>query len=121
MTNAFQFKNEWIDRTVTVMEDGSIVEPSGGLMFPSIAEWLEVMQEETQRCAREAALGWEDDDGLLRWEDEVVWFVETTYSFRSSTVVGQVDGSVRSADDLTWASVAVWLKKLTFTYGHIGD
>jgi hypothetical protein len=101
MTNEFQFKNEWIHSDVTVMEDGSVVEPSSGKVFPSITAWLEVMQGETQCCAREAALQWENDDGLLRWQDEVVWFVETTYTFRGSTVFSVADGCVRSSDALT--------------------
>jgi hypothetical protein len=106
MTNDFQFKNEWIDRTVTVLQDRSVVELSSGLTFPSIMEWLAVMQEVTQRCARAAALAWEEDDGLLRWQDEVVWFVATTYSFRGSTVVSLSDGSVRSADGIVWECVS---------------
>jgi hypothetical protein len=118
MTNDFQFKNELIHSDVTVMEDGSVVESSSGKTFPSIGVWLEVMQGETQRCAREAALGWDnddDDDRLLRWQDEVVWFVETTYTFRgSSSVVSCSDGSVRSAYGLVWVSVEEWCcEKLT--------
>ena len=94
ITNEFQFKNEWIERTVALLEDGSVVELSSGLTFPSIGVWLEVMQGQTQRCAREAALASEDDDGLLLWQDEVVWFVETTYTFNGISVLGQVDGSI---------------------------
>jgi hypothetical protein len=111
MTNDFQFKNEWIDRTVTVLQDRSVVELSSGLTFPSIMEWLAVMQEETQRCARAAALAWEEEenDGLLLWQDEVVWFVATTYSFRGSTVVSLPDGSVRSADGQLCPSLCQWL------------
>jgi hypothetical protein len=98
ITNQFQFKNELIQGTVTVLDDGSVVESSSGKTFLSITAWLEVMQEETQRCARAAALGWDDDDGLLRWEESVVWFVETTYTFRGVSVVSCSDGSVRSLD-----------------------
>ncbi len=113
MTNEFRFKNEWIDRTVSVGDDGSIVEPSGGLMFPSIAEWLEVMQEETQRCARAAALGWEDhDDGLLNWQEDVVWFVQTTYTFRGVSVVSLPDASVRYPLGRVWECVLPWLASL---------
>ncbi len=111
MTSPFRFHNLFIDRTVSVAEDGSVVELSGALMFPSIAQWLEVMQEETQHCARAAALGWEDhDDGLLNWQESVVWFVETTYTFRGVSVVGQVDGSVRSSHAArVWGGVLAWV------------
>ena len=112
MTNDFQFNNELIQGTVTVLDDGFVVESSSGKTFPSIGVWLEVMQGVTQLCAREAALGWDDDDGLLRWEEEVMWFVETTYSFRGVSVVGQVDGSVRSSRGRVWECVFAWLTSL---------
>ncbi len=113
MTNQFQFKNEFIQGTVTVLDDGSVVESSSGKTFPSIAEWLEVMQEETQRCARAAALGWEDhDNGLLNWQESVVWFVETTYTFRGVSVVSLPDGSVRSSHGALWECVFAWRASL---------
>jgi hypothetical protein len=112
MTNDFQFKNELIQGTVTVLDDRSVVESSSGKTFPSITAWLEVMQEVTQRCARAAALGWEDhDNGLLNWQEDVVWFVETTYSFRGVSVVSLPDASVRSADGFVWRCAIEWLQK----------
>ena len=104
--------NEWIDYRGEVLEDGSVVQLSSGLKFPSILEWLAVIEDITQRSARAAALQWDDDEhdhSLIQWQDDVVWYVSTTFSFGQASGVCQSDGSLLADDGGSFASVAAWL------------
>lgn len=109
----FRFNNEWIDSTVAVQEDGSVIEVrgSGGEVvkkpqtFPTVEDWLNVMAQETALCCRE-------------WDNEAAeyyqsWYTPTTYSCGKRVAEdvfdedGEPTGEV-SEGSCIWLSPAEW-------------
>ena len=109
----FRFNNEWIDSTVAVQEDGSVIEcrGSGGEVvkkpqtFPTVEDWLNVMAQETALCCRE-------------WDNEAAeyyqsWYTPTTYSCGKRVAEdvfdedGEPTGEVSEGSRI-WVSPAAW-------------
>jgi len=109
----FRFNNEWIDSTVAVQEDGSVIEcrGSGGEVvknpqtFPTVEDWLNVMAQETALCCRE-------------WDNEAAeyyqsWYTPTTYSCGKRVAKdvfdedGEPTGEVSEGSRI-WLSPAEW-------------
>ena len=117
----FRFKNDWIDSTVTVQTEGSVIEcrgfggaPAEGRQFPSVAAWLIEMIDTTNKCTTDAVVNWEDDDGDVHW-GEVFWYTPTSYSCTVGGVAHVVDSTpddIVEGDGKSWASVYDWLAEM---------
>jgi hypothetical protein len=118
----FRFKNEWIDSTVTVQADGTVIErlgyggiPAEGQRFASVVAWLDAMTESTDKCNTQAATSWVDDDGNLQWEEETTWYSPTSYSCTVGGVAHIADSTtdgIVEAGDRSWATVYDWVAEM---------
>jgi hypothetical protein len=115
MTNTmeFRFKNDYIDSTVAVQEDGSVIERLGAggevvqkpQKFVSVSVWLNAMQRDTDMCMRDPRYD-SDDEGEM-----IVWFVPTTYSYGRRTARNTPDGEVVEGSR-TWLSPEEWAAEI---------
>lgn len=107
----FRFKNEYIDSTVTVQEDGSVIERLGAggevvqkpQKFVSVSVWLSAMHRDTDMCSHDPR----DDDE----EEMIVWFVPTKYSYGRRTARNTPDGDVVERSR-TWLSPEEWAAEI---------
>ena len=109
-----RFKNDLIDSTVELQADGYVIERlgSGGEVvtdpqtFASVGTWLEAMQEDTDNCCRSLEVN-VDEEGVIHWEDEVQWFIPTTYSIGDRSAENDPhDGVIEGSR--TWNSALEW-------------
>jgi hypothetical protein len=114
-TIEFRFKNEYIDSTVTVQEDGSVVERlgAGGELvqkpqkFASVRAWLNAMQRDTDMCSHDPRYDSDDEED----EAMIVWFVPTKYSYGRRTARNTPDGDVVERSR-TWSSPEEWAAEI---------
>ena len=120
MTKMLCFKNDWIDSTVELLADNSVVERfgSGGeavknpQTFASVTAWLTTMEEETNNCCRSLEVD-VDEEGNVNWEDEVQWFVPTTYSVGDRSAENDPhDGIIEGSQSRSWPSALEWFTEV---------
>ena len=118
----FRFKNDFIDSTVTLQEDGTVIElfgvggsvVSSPQKFASVAKWLDRMHMETKQCNSYSS--WNEDDGDMHWEDEVEWYTPATYSCsRDGVMICEVESTPEDTvenGEKAWASVYDWVAEI---------
>ncbi len=110
----FRFKNEYIDSTATVQEDGSVIERLGAggevvqkpQKFASVSVWLSAMQRDTDMCSHDPRYDSDEDE-----EEMIVWFVPTTYSCGRRKARNTPDGDVVEGSR-TWLSPEEWAAEI---------
>ena len=110
----FRFHNEYIDSTVAVQVDGSVIERYGvgGVVvthpqtFPSVEDWLKQMERDTSLCSHDPRDDYDYDEDA---EDEnlLLWFVPTVYSCGGRKAANTPDGDVVE-EGLVWQTSADW-------------
>ena len=110
----FRFHNEYIDSTVAVQEDGSVIERygAGGVVvtrpqkFASIGAWLSDMERDTSLCSRDPRDDYDYDEDAEE-ENLLLWFIPTVYSCGGRKAANTPDGDVVE-EGLVWQTSADW-------------
>ena len=125
-----RFRNEYIDSTVAVQEDGSVIERYGvgGVVvtrpqtYASVEEWLDEMERDTSMCSHDPRddYGYDEED-----DDPLLWFIPTAYSCGGRTAENTPDGCVVEgsrfwADSEEWANDVIAAAKKVDEVGGAG-